>query len=89
MTFNVPGKTPKPSHRLNTASTHQKIDPTGIAPGAQAAQNQSSMAQFTPNNDPRLNKVCPICKAAPGGKCLEKTLWGSRYIETPHKERYE
>jgi hypothetical protein len=38
--------------------------------------------------DERLIKVCPVCKAAPGGKCLEANLYGSKYINEPHKERY-
>lgn len=39
-------------------------------------------------SDSRLTKGCPVCKAAPGGKCLESVKDGSRYIETPHKERW-
>lgn len=39
--------------------------------------------------DSRLDKVCPICRAAPGVKCLEPVRDGSKYIEEPHKERYK
>lgn len=31
--------------------------------------------------------VCPKCKGV--GKCLEKTQWGSKYIEQPHPERVQ
>ena len=37
----------------------------------------------------QLAIVCPKCKAARTGKCLDKTLWGSKYIENPHAERVE
>jgi hypothetical protein len=30
---------------------------------------------------------CPKCSAAPTAKCLEKTLWGSRFINAFHDER--
>lgn len=33
------------------------------------------------------NVVCPKCRAARGGKCLEKIKDGSKYIDTPHPER--
>lgn len=36
-----------------------------------------------------LSIVCPRCRAAKGGKCLDKTLWGSKYIEEPHPERVQ
>jgi hypothetical protein len=39
--------------------------------------------------DSRLQKVCPICRAAPTAKCLEKVKDGMHFIEEPHKERYE
>ena len=35
----------------------------------------------------QLAIVCPKCHAAKGGKCLDKTLWGSKHIESPHPER--
>jgi hypothetical protein len=35
----------------------------------------------------QLDIVCPKCHAARGGKCLDKTLWGSKYSEEPHPER--
>lgn len=38
--------------------------------------------------DARLTKVCPVCKAAPGGKCLEPHMWGRKYIDTPHDARF-
>jgi len=41
---------------------------------------------YTPE---QLAVVCPKCHAARGGKCLEKTLWGSKYMEEPHPERVE
>jgi hypothetical protein len=31
--------------------------------------------------------VCPKCRAAIGGKCLERKLDGSSWIEEPHPER--
>jgi hypothetical protein len=31
--------------------------------------------------------VCPRCRAARGGRCLEPVIWGSQYIVTPHEER--
>jgi hypothetical protein len=37
----------------------------------------------------QLAIVCPLCSASAGGKCLEKTMWGQKYIETPHDERVE
>jgi hypothetical protein len=33
--------------------------------------------------------VCPVCKAAVTGRCLLKTMWGSKYSATPHKERWD
>jgi hypothetical protein len=33
----------------------------------------------------QLAIVCPKCHAV--GKCLDKTLWGSKYAEQPHPER--
>ena len=30
---------------------------------------------------------CPKCSAAPTAKCLENTLWGSKFINTFHDER--
>jgi hypothetical protein len=36
-----------------------------------------------------LSVVCPKCKAAQGGKCLEKKLDGQRWIDYPHQERIE
>lgn len=44
------------------------------------------------SEDKRLEKVCPICKAAPTGKCLERASGGSygyKWIDEPHKERYQ
>lgn len=38
--------------------------------------------------DNRLAKACPVCKAALGGKCLEKIKDGSKYIDEPHQQRY-
>lgn len=35
----------------------------------------------------QLAIVCPKCKGI--GKCLDKTLWGSKYIEEPHPERVQ
>lgn len=35
----------------------------------------------------QLAIVCPKCKAV--GKCLNPTLWGSKYIEEPHPERVQ
>lgn len=35
----------------------------------------------------QLAIVCPKCRAARGGKCLDPTLWGSKYAEEPHPER--
>jgi hypothetical protein len=32
---------------------------------------------------------CPKCSAAPGGRCLESVLNGSKYIAEFHKERIE
>ena len=40
-----------------------------------------------PYTDAQLAVVCPKCRAAIGGKCLVKTLWGSAYIDEPHPER--
>jgi hypothetical protein len=37
--------------------------------------------------DAQLAIVCPKCKGV--GKCLEKTLWGSKYIDDPHPERVQ
>lgn len=37
---------------------------------------------YTPE---QLAIVCPKCKGV--NKCLEKTLWGSKFIEEPHSER--
>jgi hypothetical protein len=34
-----------------------------------------------------LSVVCPRCRAARGGRCLEPVIWGSQYIVTPHEER--
>ena len=31
--------------------------------------------------------VCPKCKASVGGKCLDKVVDRSHYIESPHIER--
>lgn len=36
-----------------------------------------------------LSIVCPKCKAAPGGKCLDKVVDRSHWIENPHIERVE
>lgn len=33
----------------------------------------------------QLAIVCPACQAV--GKCLEKTVWGSKYLDYPHPER--
>jgi len=33
----------------------------------------------------QLAIICPKCHAV--GKCLEKTLWGHKFIEEPHPER--
>lgn len=33
----------------------------------------------------QLAVVCPKCKGV--GKCLDKKLWGSAFIESPHPER--
>ena len=41
---------------------------------------------YTPE---QLAVVCPKCLAARSGKCLEKALWGSKYMEEPHPERVE
>lgn len=41
---------------------------------------------YTPE---QLDVVCPICKAARTGKCLEKFIDRSAYIETPHPERVQ
>jgi len=41
---------------------------------------------YTPE---QLAVVCPLCHAAKGGKCLEASMWGSKYIETPHDERVQ
>lgn len=35
------------------------------------------------------NVVCPKCKAARGGRCLEAVRDGSKFIDTPHTERFE
>jgi hypothetical protein len=44
----------------------------------------STDADYTPEV---LAVVCPECCAAVTGKCLERTLWGKRYRESPHAER--
>ncbi len=33
----------------------------------------------------QLAIVCPKCHGL--GKCLDKTLWGHKFIESPHPER--
>jgi hypothetical protein len=43
-------------------------------------------AGATVTNSP-IDICCPKCSAAPTAKCLEKTLWGSKLIETFHDER--
>lgn len=35
------------------------------------------------------NVVCPLCKAARGGRCLESIKDGSKYIDQPHQVRVE
>lgn len=37
--------------------------------------------------DAQLAIVCPKCHGV--GKCLDKTLWGQKYIEEPHRERVQ
>lgn len=38
---------------------------------------------------PPYNVVCPKCRAARGGRCLEPVKDGSKFIEEPHAERVE
>jgi hypothetical protein len=38
---------------------------------------------------PPYNVVCPKCRAARGGRCLEPVKDGSKFIEEPHEERVE
>jgi hypothetical protein len=33
----------------------------------------------------QLAVVCPKCHGV--GKCLEKTFWGSKFLDAPHPER--
>jgi hypothetical protein len=42
-----------------------------------------------PYTEAELAIVCPKCKAAKGGKCLDKVVDRSHYIESPHQERVE
>jgi hypothetical protein len=42
-----------------------------------------------PYTSQELAIVCPKCKAAVGGKCLDPTVWGSKYAREPHDERVE
>jgi hypothetical protein len=84
---NLLSTAPPQPQRLDTASAPSQIDPNGLAPGASVFLGGSSTPHFTAN-DSRLEKACPICQAAPGGKCLEKVRDGSKYIDEPHKERY-
>lgn len=44
-----------------------------------------SELEYTPEV---LAKKCPVCNAAPGGKCLRnKTLCGQEFMDHPHVER--
>ena len=38
---------------------------------------------------PPYNVVCPKCKAARGGRCLEPVKDGQKFIDQPHAERAE
>lgn len=55
----------------------------------EATNNDPSMiADVTAEIERRFAKACPICKAAPTGRCLEKVKDGHQYLAEPHPERY-
>lgn len=35
------------------------------------------------------NVVCPKCRAAKGGRCLDPVKDGSKFIDEPHAERWD
>lgn len=53
---------------------------------AAVKQNKDGMMAYT---EQELLVVCPKCKAAKGGKCLDKVLDRSHWVDKPHEERVE